>query len=94
MSSTNRFPERMTAIEIARPGGPEVLVATSRPLPTPGPREVLVEVRAAGVNGPDVLQRKGVYDRRPAPRTFPAWRSPARCGRSAARSAASPSARR
>ncbi|HBO7635671.1 TPA: NAD(P)H-quinone oxidoreductase, partial [Pseudomonas aeruginosa] len=41
MSSTNRFPERMTAIEIARPGGPEVLVATSRPLPTPGPREVL-----------------------------------------------------
>ena len=81
MSSTNRFPERMTAIEIARPGG-EVLVATSRPLPTPGPREVLVEVRAAGVNGPDVLQRRGVYP--PPGADIPAWRSPARCGRSAA----------
>lgn len=71
MSSTNRFPERMTAIEIARPGGPEVLVATSRPLPTPGPREVLVEVRAAGVNGPDVLQRKGVYDPPPGASNIP-----------------------
>ena len=71
MSSTNRFPERMTAIEIARPGGPEVLVATSRPLPTPGPREVLVEVRAAGVNGPDVLQRKGVYDPPPGASDIP-----------------------
>lgn len=71
MSSTNRFPERMTAIEIARPGGPEVLVATSRPLPTPGPREVLVEVRAAGVNGADVLQRKGVYDPPPGASDIP-----------------------
>ncbi len=71
MSSTNRFPKRMTAIEIARPGGPEVLVATSRPLPTPGPREVLVEVRAAGVNGPDVLQRKGVYDPPPGASDIP-----------------------
>ena len=71
MSSTNRFPERMTAIEIARPGGPEVLVATSRPLPTPGPREVLVEVRAAGVNGPDALQRKGVYDPPPGASDIP-----------------------
>ncbi|MCO3922290.1 NAD(P)H-quinone oxidoreductase, partial [Pseudomonas aeruginosa] len=61
----------MTAIEIARPGGPEVLVATSRPLPTPGPREVLVEVRAAGVNGPDVLQRKGVYDPPPGASDIP-----------------------
>ena len=71
MSNTNRFPERMTAIEIARPGGPEVLVATSRPLPTPGPREVLVEVRAAGVNGPDALQRKGVYDPPPGASDIP-----------------------
>ena len=46
-------------------------MATSRPLPTPGPREVLVEVRAAGVNGPDVLQRKGVYDPPPGASDIP-----------------------
>jgi putative PIG3 family NAD(P)H quinone oxidoreductase len=51
----------MTAIEIAQPGGPEVLRAVSRPTPAPGPREVLIAVAAAGVNRPDVLQRLGKY---------------------------------
>ncbi|WP_166359748.1 NAD(P)H-quinone oxidoreductase [Pseudomonas akapageensis] len=52
----------MTAIEITRPGGPEVLMPVQRPTPEPGPGEVLVRVQAAGVNGPDVLQRQGLYD--------------------------------
>ena len=55
------LPASMTAIEIAAPGGPEALRATTRPLPKPGPGEVLIRVRAAGVNRPDVLQRKGGY---------------------------------
>lgn len=55
------LPEKMTAIEIAQAGGPEVLRATERPVPQPGPAEVLVKVAAAGVNRPDVMQRKGMY---------------------------------
>jgi NADPH2:quinone reductase len=55
------LPVTMTAIEIAEPGGPEVLRTVSWPVPTPKEGEVLVHVRAAGVNRPDVLQRKGVY---------------------------------
>jgi NADPH2:quinone reductase len=51
----------MTAIAIRAPGGPEVLVPEQRPVPAPGPTEVLVGVRAAGVNRPDVMQRKGQY---------------------------------
>ncbi|MCG8291410.1 NAD(P)H-quinone oxidoreductase [Pseudomonas entomophila] len=51
----------MTAIDITQHGGPEVLQATTRETPRPGPREVLVQVHAAGVNGPDLLQRKGLY---------------------------------
>ena len=51
----------MTAIEITAPGPPESLRAVSRPVPVPGPQEVLIRVVAAGVNRPDVLQRKGVY---------------------------------
>src|SRR5213083_3051628 len=54
-------PEAMTAVEIAHPGGPEVLRPVSRPTPAPGPREVLIAVAAAGVNRPDVLQRQGQY---------------------------------
>jgi NADPH2:quinone reductase len=54
----------MKCIEIASPGGPEVLKPGARPIPSPGPGEVLIEVHAAGVNRPDVLQRKGMY---PAP---------------------------
>jgi NADPH:quinone reductase len=46
------------------PGGPEVLRLAERPLPRPQPGEVLLRVAAAGVNGPDMMQRKGLY---PAP---------------------------
>ncbi|MES2905359.1 MAG: NAD(P)H-quinone oxidoreductase [Pseudomonadota bacterium] len=51
----------MRAIEISGPGGPDVLRLADRPVPSPGPAEVLVRVAAAGVNRPDVLQRLGVY---------------------------------
>jgi putative NAD(P)H quinone oxidoreductase, PIG3 family len=51
----------MTAVEILEPGGPEVLVPATRPLPMPGPGEVLIKVAAAGVNRPDCLQRQGKY---------------------------------
>jgi putative PIG3 family NAD(P)H quinone oxidoreductase len=55
------LPSEMTAIAIRAPGGPEVLVPERRPLPKPGPGEILVKVAAAGVNRPDVMQRKGLY---------------------------------
>ena len=51
----------MQAIEISEPGGPEVLRLVERPRPTPAPGEVLIKVAAAGVNRPDILQRKGLY---------------------------------
>lgn len=57
-------PETMTAVAIREPGGPEVLVPERRPVPVPGPGEILVRVRAAGVNRPDAMQRAGAY---PAP---------------------------
>ncbi len=56
--------DNMVAIEISSPGGPEVLKPCVRPIPHPGEGEVLVKVIAAGVNRPDVVQRKGLY---PAP---------------------------
>lgn len=62
--SMAEMPEFMTAIEISRAGGPEVLVPCRRPVPVPGAGQVLVQVAAAGVNRPDVIQRKGLY---PAP---------------------------
>ncbi len=55
------IPTTMTAIDPAAPGGPEVLTPVTRPVPQPGPDEVLVQVAAAGVNRPDVLQRLGLY---------------------------------
>ncbi len=58
---TASLPETMTAIEIPEPGGPEALVPGTRPVPQPGPGEVLVRVAAAGVNRPDVMQRMGGY---------------------------------
>ena len=54
-------PERMTAIAIPGPGGPEVLVPESVPVVAPGSDEVLIRVEAAGVNRPDVFQRMGNY---------------------------------
>jgi len=54
-------PDRMNLIEAAQPGGPEVLRPATGPVPTPKPDEVLIRVRAAGVNRPDVQQRMGAY---------------------------------
>ncbi len=51
----------MRCIEISQPGGPDVLRLVERPVPEPGPREVLVKVAAAGVNRPDLMQRQGRY---------------------------------
>jgi NADPH2:quinone reductase len=62
MSTT--LPATMQAVEISAPGGPEVLKPTERPLPVPKAHEVLIKVVAAGINGPDIMQRKGLY---PAP---------------------------
>lgn len=56
------LPETMRAVEIAEPGGPEVLRAVTRPVPVPGAGEILIRIRAAGVNRPDALQRSGAYD--------------------------------
>ncbi len=55
------IPTVMTAIEISSPGGPRVLKAGERPVPAPKSGELLVQVRSAGVNRPDVLQRQGHY---------------------------------
>jgi NADPH2:quinone reductase len=55
------IPATMTAVAIKGKGGPEVLVAESRPTPSPGPGQLLIKVGAAGINRPDVLQRMGLY---------------------------------
>ena len=55
------LPDTMTVIEVAQPGGPEVLRLGTAPVPKPRPGEVLVRVAAAGVNRPDVAQRSGAY---------------------------------
>src|SRR6202166_5464822 len=54
-------PSQMTAIAVREPGGPDVLIAQTRPVGAPGPGEVLVKIAAAGVNRPDVMQRQGLY---------------------------------
>jgi NADPH:quinone reductase len=59
----------MLAIKISQPGGPDVLKPVERPVPVPGPGEVLVRIHAAGVNRPDILQRLGKY---PPPAGAPA----------------------
>ena len=58
------IPSEMLVVEVSAPGGPEVLNPGRRPVPKPAPGEVLVRVEAVGVNGPDLMQRKGLY---PAP---------------------------
>ena len=62
---------QMTAVVIRSPGGPEMLVPEERPVPAPGPHEVLVKVAAAGVNRPDVMQRKGLYPPPPGATDIP-----------------------
>ncbi len=55
------MPHDMRAIEIAAPGGPDVLTPTRRPIPTAGPQDVVIKLAYAGVNRPDALQRAGLY---------------------------------
>jgi putative PIG3 family NAD(P)H quinone oxidoreductase len=65
------LPREMQVVEIAAPGGPEQLKATTRPLPQPRAGEVLVRVAAAGVNRPDVMQRQGRYPPPPGASDLP-----------------------
>ena len=55
------LPTGMRVIEIAEPGGPEVLRPATRPVPVPAAGEILIRVAAAGVNRPDASQRAGSY---------------------------------
>ena len=61
----------MRVIEISTPGPPEVLVSTERPDPVAGRGELLIAVAAAGVNRPDILQRKGHYPPPPGASDIP-----------------------
>lgn len=65
------LPATMRAVEITRPGGPEVLVPTTRPVPQPAAGEVLIKVEVAGVNRPDVVQRQGLYPPPPGASDLP-----------------------
>lgn len=58
------LPQEMQVVEISAPGKPDVLRTATRAVPVPKADEVLIKVAAAGVNGPDMMQRKGLY---PAP---------------------------
>src|SRR4051794_9370340 len=64
-------PTSMRAIEIAGPGGPDVLRLVSRPVPEPRAGEVLVRTIAAGVNRPDIMQRMGKYPPPPGASDLP-----------------------
>jgi putative PIG3 family NAD(P)H quinone oxidoreductase len=66
-----KLPAQMTVVAISKPGGPEVLVPETRTLPQPGPDEILIKVRAAGVNRPDVAQRSGAYPPPPGASDLP-----------------------
>jgi putative PIG3 family NAD(P)H quinone oxidoreductase len=61
----------MWCVEISEPGGPEVLKLVERPDPEPGPGDVLIRVAAAGINRPDVLQRRGAYPPPPGASDLP-----------------------
>jgi len=68
-----RLPESdlMQVIEISHPGGPEVLVPATRPVPVPGVGEIVIRVAFAGVNRPDALQRAGAYALSPGASDLP-----------------------
>lgn len=70
-SIADTIPGTMKAIDPAELGGPEVLVTVDRPVPSPGPGEVLVRVAAAGVNRPDAMQRQGKYPPPPGAPSIP-----------------------
>ncbi|MCK0532096.1 NAD(P)H-quinone oxidoreductase [Sphingobium agri] len=65
------LPQEMMAVAIPVPGGPEALVPERRPVPVPAEDEVLIQVAAAGVNRPDVLQRQGKYPPPPGASDIP-----------------------
>ncbi len=65
------LPGEMNAIDPAEPGGPEVLILVRRPVPKPAPGDVLIKVETAGVNRPDVLQRRGLYPPPPGAPSIP-----------------------
>ncbi len=72
MTGPQRGPgDPMTVVEITAPGGPEVLRPAERPIPAPGPGEILIRVAWAGVNRPDALQRAGAYDPPPGASDLP-----------------------
>ncbi len=64
-------PQTMRVVEISKPGGPEALKPAERPVPTAGPGEIVIQVKAAGVNRPDVLQRAGAYPPPPGASDLP-----------------------
>ena len=61
---SSNLPKDMQVVEISAPGKPDMLRSATRAVPVPAAGEVLIKVAAAGVNGPDMMQRKGLY---PAP---------------------------
>ncbi len=66
-----KIPGKMTAIAINKPGGPLALKPEKRIVPDPGPGEILIRVRAAGINRPDILQRMGAYPPPPGASDLP-----------------------
>src|SRR6185312_14554500 len=66
-----KLPAQMTVVAISKPGGPEVLIPETRPVPQPGADEILIKVQAAGVNRPDVAQRSGSYPPPPGASDLP-----------------------
>jgi putative PIG3 family NAD(P)H quinone oxidoreductase len=71
MANGDKMPAKMTAVAISQPGGPRVLRPEKRDVPAPGQGEILIRVRAAGVNRPDVAQRKGAYPPPPGASDLP-----------------------
>lgn len=71
MAKVDRIPEKMTVVAISVPGGPLVLKPERRDVPQPTGSEILIRVRTAGVNRPDVLQRKGAYPPPPGASDLP-----------------------
>ena len=66
-----KLPAQMTVVAISKPGGPEVLVPETRPLPKPSAGEIQIQVAVAGVNRPDVAQRSGSYPPPPGASDLP-----------------------
>ena len=71
MAASKKIPDTMTAIAISEPGGPMVLKPEKREVPQPGAGEILIRVKAAGVNRPDVAQRAGTYPPPPGASDLP-----------------------